>query len=117
MARYAIFYGKDDATQAKEFATELRERQHKTLVVDSAVVKERDIEGALDGLIFSDNVDKFTSRSIETLYEGIPSVLYEDLIETEDKESEPDEEESIDTHTGDHRPSRVRDTSRRGRKG
>jgi hypothetical protein len=60
--RYAIFYGKDDATQAKEFGTELRERKHKTLVVDSAVVREADIEGDLDGLIFADNVDKHTRK-------------------------------------------------------
>jgi hypothetical protein len=111
--RYAIFYGKDDATQAQEFATELRERKHKTLIVDSAVVKDADIEGDLDGLIFADNVDKFTQKNIEAIYDGIPSVLYEDLIETEDKENEPDEEKAVDAPSGDTRPSRVRETSRK----
>ena len=114
--RYAIFYGKNDATQAKEWGKELREAKHKTIVLDSAVIQNYDIEGELNGAIFCDNVEKVARRHVESIYVGIPAVFIEDILDYHAKVTAEKPELAHDKASGDDRAARVRETPRKQRK-
>lgn len=114
--RYVIFYGENDGEQAKEWAKELREAKHKTLVVDSLVVQEFDIEGELNGIIFCDNVGKHERKKVEGIYKavGVEPVFIEDILESYEHDSKENPELANDV-SGDERTARIRETPRKKR--